>query len=67
MTMGELTAGCHDPRAAAFAHGGREMLGLQYFFKLLYAGERRTFKISPGVLVEWNKVNLGAQASQQLR
>ena len=63
MTMGELTAGCHDSGAAALTHSGGEMLILEYFLELLYAGGRRTFELSPGILIEGDEINFGPKTS----
>ena len=64
--MAELTAGCHNSSTPALAHGGGEMLALENLLKLLDTGRRRSFKFSPGVLVEGNDVDLGPKTSQKL-
>ena len=64
--MAELTAGCHNSSTPTLAHGGGEMLVLKNLLKILDTGRRRSFKFSPGVLVEGNDVDLGPKPSQKL-
>ena len=59
MTVTELTAGCHDSSTAALAHGGGEMLVLEYLLKHLDTGGRRSLELSPGVFIEGDEIDLG--------
>jgi hypothetical protein len=42
--MCQLAASCHDPGTTALAHGGGEMLVLEYFLEVLDAVWGRTLK-----------------------